>query len=315
MSNKKLVDYIITLYDNQDKDYPYRLRALNIILGSIPTNINVIIVEQMKSNQKRTYTENLKRFKNVNFISKKFDGYFNKSWLYNIGAKNAITNTLLFAESDNFQEPLYYKNILDYHIRHKHLKWFICWDQLIYLGKNDNIVEKVVKNPKTHGYAEGGLILFRKEFFYKIGGYNEWYECLGGMDNDISWRADVLSNQFVHMPGTIYHYWHPKSSLKGSYDKEHNIIRKRNIDTYNNLRKNKNFSILLQQYSTKIGGDEPLCVKLKNPLLVGINDMKNQTEIPQKQNETKKLNNVNSYNNIESPNKINIKPFKKLEFK
>lgn len=311
MSNNKYADYIIALYDNQENDYPYRLRILKILLDSMPKTINTIIVEQTKSNQKRTYSENLQKYTDVTFINKKFDGYFNKSWLYNVGARNSVTNVLLFAESDNIQEPLYYKKILDYHKSKNNLKWFICWNELIYLGKDDNKIEKVVKNPKVHGFAEGGLVLFRKQFFFSIGGYNEWLECLGGMDNDIAWRADIISNQFNHMLGTIFHYWHPKSSLKGCNDEQHNLIRKRNIEMYNNLRKNKNFTSLLCSYSDKIGGDEPMCVKLKNPILGNTNKIiiKN---IPE--NSIKKINTPSKKPLNIANKKIFIKPFKKLDF-
>jgi len=141
---------------------------------------------------------------------------FNKSRLYNIAAKESKENFLLFAEADMFSDDTIFINNLMDNCRNK--KWVIGWDKMRYtsryerdmllanisISKRSNIVNRGIG--KGH---EGGIVFFNKSFFDEIGGYNESLEELGGIDNEISVRANFLSKEYYRCPGFIYHMWHP----------------------------------------------------------------------------------------------------------
>lgn len=253
-------DYIITLLDTEDDDIKYRSDTLSVVLNTIPKNIHVILVEQIRKNQKRCYKDVINIDPtHMTYIEKHYDGPFVKGWLYNIGINNSKTENILLAEADNFQEPSYYGDIYQF-INTRKLKWFICWDNLIYLDENRINKIRNLRGTHKHGQAEGGLVYFEKYFLLNdVGGCSEWFRGLGGIDNDTSWRAHHESKTFVHMPGRIYHFWHPISILKGTEKNEHEKSMNINRGRMSFLRKyTKMIQSNIRKYKTEIGGEVPL---------------------------------------------------------
>ena len=253
-------DYIITLLNMEDNNIKYRSDTLSVVLNTIPKNIHVIIVEQIRQNQNMCYKDVIDvSDDNVTYIEKYYDGPFVKGWLYNIGVKNSITEKILLAEADNFQEPSYYGDIYHFVVSRR-LKWCICWDTLLYLDENRINKLRTLHATHKHGQAEGGLVYFEKYFLINdVGGCSEWFRGLGGIDNDTSWRAHHESKTFVHMPGRMYHFWHPKGILKGQKKDEHEKLMSQNRERLSFLKKYTNaVQVNLRKYKNEIGGDLPL---------------------------------------------------------
>lgn len=149
---------------------------------------------------------------------------FNKGWCINVGARHSCGDILCIAESDMYSTEKYL-NKAALSLRH----WKIAWNRLIYTTKEQRnevlfgkeIVSSEYSIPKR-GSSEGGIVLFKKEFFIKIGGCNEWFEELGGPDNEIAYRAHIESMEYPTHPQTIYHLWHEKCRVKNSLSRIRN---------------------------------------------------------------------------------------------
>ena len=259
------LDLIIPVYNGGD-DFIYRLRNMNIITSAIPYEVHLIIVEQVDGNE--TFWENLHiQRSDITYIPVEYSGVFNKGWLYNIGLKETKTENVILGESDCLFEPLYFNNILKHLKNNPPLQWFHCWDKILYLSESMDTVYKKYNN--IAGGPEGGLILFKKNFLFSIGGANEWLEGLGGIDDDLVIRASYITGrQRFKMEGTIYHYWHPNSKMKGnrSDSKFFRRNRMKNVAYCNYLHKNPRLVIeCLSNRIDEIGGDIPLCNKYSLP--------------------------------------------------
>jgi hypothetical protein len=174
---------------------------------------------------------------------------FNKGWCCNVGAKAARFNTIAIAESDMWAPKPYLNEITE-------CDWIIAWDNLCYTSEvhrkmilsgiavSNDIAERrgsMFVHP-TIGASEGGMVLFNKKFFFSIGGCNEWFEELGGPDNEIARRAQFASKTYIMHNQTVYHLWHPKCrNLK-------NPIRLKNVKLYKSTcRHLKEFNTFLSK--------------------------------------------------------------------
>jgi predicted glycosyltransferase involved in capsule biosynthesis len=259
-------DLIIPIHYGHDDDLVYRIRNLSLVILTIPYNINIIIVESTEKN-KETIWENLDYYRSdIHYIKKNYNG-FNKCWLYNVGVNNSKTNNIILGELDCPVKPLHFNNIHDY-IKEKKCQWTFCWDEIIYLSEDLSKINHRWKPRK--GGPEGGLVYFEKNFYYEIGGMNEWMSGLGAMDNEVMSRCRYKTKKEYKVPGTIYHFWHPTSPYKGTNEKsnkEQKNSRKYNKLIYAQTNRNPLDSIKkLSKYSKDIGGEKPLCDTIKNPI-------------------------------------------------
>jgi len=91
-------------------------------------------------------------------------------------------------------------------------KWFFAWNKIIYWNKD--FTEKLRVDSPRETMAEGGLVYFDKDFYWEIGGSNEFFQELGGIDNELATRARSVIGEDKLFEGTINHLWHPISYLK-----------------------------------------------------------------------------------------------------
>lgn len=263
----KNFDFIVVVFDNQNDDYDCRLKNLQLIINSKPTELHMILVEQVKSDQKRNFGENLVFDKNTTYIKKLYDGEFNKGWLYNIGYRHSKTSNLLLGEADINIPPLHIFKIRDFISKNEDIEWFICWDLLYYLDKD--LFSHRLKTDRRGNMAKklgamGGIVYFKKSFYEKIGGANEWFERIGGIDQDICIRAESFSGYFKRMSGTIFHYWHPVNKWREeSKSQEDEHYKDRTFFLHQvSVSRNKDIFKRLSDFSKDIGGEEPLCKKI-----------------------------------------------------
>lgn len=149
---------------------------------------------------------------------------FNKPWLYNVGALIADGENLCLAEADCVGVGPTLSRMVDVAREHKELQWGFVWNKLIYVSEADSRQVKAgtlqlrgvfgkERRPQRGG-AEGGLLWIRKSFFRKIGGMNELFYGLGGMDNEFAARCYASTHSYYRHPTTLFHLWHPGSAMK-----------------------------------------------------------------------------------------------------
>jgi hypothetical protein len=277
-------DFIIPCCNIFEYDFIYRLRNIKLICELLPKNINIIIIEQIMSKDSTSYVDALKTsdvFRDdIKYIKKYYDKDFVKGWLYNVGYKKSLTDNLFLGESDVIFSPVYWNSIIK-QLQNHNINWAHCWDKL-YQISSDNM--SIIKEVKPYaGGTEGGVVYFKKHFYEKIGGSNEWMKGLGGMDNEIVTRCAYKSKSRIKLKGEIYHLWHPFSEMKGT-NKEKNIKtenkykhnRKRNTKIVEYIgEKTKTVIDNMFKYKENIGGDMPLCEIVD--LFNDINELENAT--------------------------------------
>ena len=143
---------------------------------------------------------------------------FNKSWLLNIGAKNSVSNILVFMDGDVLFDPNYLEKIRNADT----LPCQLGWSQAIFLSEAgskehlENGYEKhlcivdriVVPHPGSSSCMGLSNVFDRKFFFDELGGYNETYTGWGGEDCDIMKRALAAAGRWDQLDYTLYHLHH-----------------------------------------------------------------------------------------------------------
>lgn len=211
--SKIKMDYIIPISNINGDGFRHRLNNLNMILRVAPDFVNIVIIEQMINPVNKLYTKNLDKIsKNLSITTKVVRFHtFNKGWLNNIGVKNSKSNNIILAEGDININRKYFIDLKDF-IEKNDYKWFFAWNKIIYW--NENLSKKLRVDTPRKGMAEGGLVYFDKDFYWSIGGSNEFFQELGGIDNELATRARFHNSKDKLFEGTINHLWHPVSNLK-----------------------------------------------------------------------------------------------------
>lgn len=156
---------------------------------------------------------------------------FNKGWCCNVGVRAAKHKDIIIAESDMFGTKAFLSNVCGSHT------WCFAWNKLVVTSREqrDEILKggisyldngKKIIVPRK-GMSEGGFVYFNKNFYLAIGGFNEWFEKLGGLDNEIIRRAESVTKDYPKFPVTVYHLWHPlcRELHCASRDKNKRILR------------------------------------------------------------------------------------------
>lgn len=181
-----------------------------------PIIFELVIVEQVTP--KTTYKANKKikellpeEFAGAKYIQLLHDNAsFNKSWCYNVGAKSAYHENIIFMDADSLFGKDYIYTIRD-HVKNTHEnlnKIMVCWNTLICLPGRDNAIVRYV-NPEVICTLGGVWYAHKKYFFESLGGMNENYAEYGGEDNDIYQRAlFVQKTPIAIIPYTLCHQYH-----------------------------------------------------------------------------------------------------------
>lgn len=212
---------VIIPYCNKDKS---RIPALNVTLDCLkaqdfmivdsdnnPTkdrNFEVIFIEQA---YKSDYEPVDDRGIADKHIVIPHEGEFNKSWLMNIGAREASTHILVYIDADMIfgKEYLYFVNLWRMNT-HPNPRFFVGWDWIIKLPGKDEPIARMVR---TTALTAGGCFWVDKEFFWEVGGMNENYFGYGGEDNDFWIRANCIMGRknlknVLNAPYPMAHTYH-----------------------------------------------------------------------------------------------------------
>lgn len=203
------------------------------------------------------FTRNIVLPKTNSEITKKVVKYpiFNKPWLYNIGVALAKTNNILLGEGDVSVNLKFFIELEKY-INSNNKDWFFCWNRIQYWNETR---DKVLRDDAPRvGMAEGGIVYFKKDFFWSIGGANEHIQELGGIDNELIRRASFKTKTYDMFKWTIHHMWHPVSNIKK--DKWKNgKHRQNNVRIYYFTKSNPDKMIDILNKEKQGKPDKPLC--------------------------------------------------------
>ena len=176
------------------------------------SNSEVIVVEQ----DKHSHLSHLNL--RCRHIFTKCDIPFNRSWGFNVGLKYATTDIVVFTDCDLIMNPdkfieslkliekydmvSPYSSVVDLDPNESQMQL----NQLINIdrpgrGENDN--QKI--------NISGGMVIFKKEAIYKIGGFDENFIGWGGEDDAMTVKVKAFLNWFEN-PGRCYHLYHSKEA-------------------------------------------------------------------------------------------------------
>ena len=251
-----MFNFIIPVCNTNGDDFSYRVNNVNSIINSLPNNVKLILVEQDMGH--KLFGPNLNLRSDDKHIIVKYK-IFNKPWLQNIGVRESDSQHVIIGESDCIPDSTgNYFIELDKHIQNR--PWCHAWNRIQYHGEDYNIITRDEIGPKK-GLAEGGLVYFNKSFYNSIGGANEWFLELGGMDNELIRRAEFkcINKPFKWI---IHHHWHPSNIMKA--DKWANsLYRKDNQAKYRFISVNVG-KVIDKLNRLEFGNKSyPLCHKMK----------------------------------------------------
>lgn len=230
-----VINYIVPMCNFGEGSLVHRLRAVratvNMLSKEPSGQITLITVEQKLNDRAPTFHENLKVPSSIKHIQK-IVSYpkFNKSWLCNIGVRAAVSDNVVIAETDMYSPRPYLVKGVGFARRHA-LSFCFLWDKYYALGDNqtNEIISKGAVDllPSRYhrprrGGPEGGVVFFDKKEWEAIGGMNESFYGLGGMDNEIIYRFFVKCKRYPCFKNTLYHLYHPVSPMKKHKSRKQN---------------------------------------------------------------------------------------------
>lgn len=205
---------IIVPYTYGGKD---RERALYSCLDSIKDQLmqsfELIIVEEVLNDNKPMFSGHPRV---NNHIILRDNRKFNKSWIINVAARKANTNSLVIIDADSIMRKEHFGEIFMYRNNHPQFKFFCAYLYLKLQPGKDNPVERLVSSKYLE--AIGGAWFCYKDFFFNtLGGINENYFGYGAEDNDMWWRVQLWYNNTLGngseypipmMPVNMVHQYH-----------------------------------------------------------------------------------------------------------
>jgi predicted glycosyltransferase involved in capsule biosynthesis len=243
------VSYIIGHRGNQS----HRLANLLCVIRSVQRlGCEIIVVEQDSNPFCKTHIENL----GAKYIFAENNGMYNRSWAFNIGFKNtqkeqkeiiflADNDILLNIETikdiaNNFEgkdtiNP--YSNVID------------CNPQktdLLRKSNNNQDFSGVARGRGGCNYA-GGILVFSRNAFERVGGWDENFEGWGAEDNHMLLKIDKLGLKKENIVGNCLHLYHDRTpSARAFHKKYDNNLRQ--IGILNKMSKDECISFCEKQY-------------------------------------------------------------------
>ena len=213
MINTPKITYVITYKHKLD-----RLANLRRVLEWLAPfqGMDVILVEQ--DTHSKISELNL-RLKHIFIKNEK--PYFNKSWAYNVALNYITTPIVIFGDADLIMNPNDfvqsvqmldkfdvvnpYKSVIDLTPQESIMDLnSVMSINRIGRGEADNDIEKCP--------LAGGIVMYRREALYKIGGYNEDMLGWGGEDTFMDMKIKQFLT-YIEMPFKTFHFYHEKAQI------------------------------------------------------------------------------------------------------
>lgn len=207
--------------------------------------IEIILVEQDKHSKIKNIS-----LKGVKHIFTKSEMPYNRSWAFNVGLKYATSDVIAFGDSDLIVDPQDFINSL------KLLETYECvspYRSVLDLNQNESSLSidqmKLISRP-GRGETDnqkinlcGGIVLYRKESIYKIGGWCEDFIGWGGEDNFQEHKTKNLLSWF-ESSNKCFHLWHERAQPDMKwYPRTLELLNKLVSLSPDDLKKNINLSL------------------------------------------------------------------------
>lgn len=194
---------------------PDRIHLLKRVLDWINgfNGVEVILVEQDKHSKIKHLNLKCKHI----FIKNEND--YNRSWAFNVGAKFSTSDLIVFGDSDLIMDP----NLLIDGLKETEKYDVVSpYNVVVDLEPSENNLpfEKLLKISRP-GRGEtdnqkinltGGIVIFKKDSIFKIGGWSELFEGWGGEDDFQTIKVKKLLT-WKEMSGKCYHLYHNKQEV------------------------------------------------------------------------------------------------------
>ncbi len=161
---------------------------------------------------------------------------FNRSWSFNIAAKEFDSDVYAFGDSDlimdtsefissikesnNFDILSPYKSVLDL-TEVETFENIDFWKKIDRSGRGETDHQKI--------NLCGGLVIFTKKGFDMVGGWNEDFIGWGGEDDFMTLKVETLGLTTKEMPYRIYHLYHKRESPDINFYQRNLMILNRSI--------------------------------------------------------------------------------------
>jgi len=208
MESPYLFTYIIGYRHNQE-----RILNLRRVLEWIQSfgGVEIVIVEQDSEPILPTFS--LVGFK---YIFTKSEHPFNKSWAWNVGLKNSTAKAVVFGDSDLIMDRQQFVNSLNM------LNNYECvspYNVVLDLERGESFLPIESLNQISRpGRGEtdnqkinlcGGIVMYRRDSIYRIGGWSERFFGWGCEDNYQEYKTKGILTWY-EMKGRCYHLYHSR---------------------------------------------------------------------------------------------------------
>ncbi|MBD2187091.1 glycosyltransferase family 2 protein [Pseudanabaena mucicola] len=197
------------------------LKTLESIAGQIDITLECIVVEQDNLSILPEYLPSWVEY--IHTPLSTVDMLYCRSWAFNVGAKQAKSDVLIFHDNDFLISQDYAKEVLrrikqGYEV--VNVKRFLFYLSQLgtkqFFDGRDSLIkqplEKVVQNLEA-----GGSIAIARDKYWEIGGFDEAFIGWGGEDNEFWERAQTLKVwNYGYLP--MVHLWHPSQPGKDLVD-------------------------------------------------------------------------------------------------
>jgi GT2 family glycosyltransferase len=233
LNEERIKQSIIISYKESGKDRRINLqRLLEYLSQLLDAKTEIVLVEQ-GNESKINWINKIKNHEQINHIFIKNDKIFNKGYGYNVGAKNAKGNYLIFNDVDLFLELKLYSLLIS---KLDQFDIINPYKYLCFLDKNDSDLfisdnyKFTIANDEQYiipSVISGGIFMMKKENFLALKGFDE--DCYGyGHEDDIfDTKIRKLKQSIYNDDSTAIHIYHKGITNEDnyySYMKENKVL-------------------------------------------------------------------------------------------
>lgn len=154
----------------------------------------------------------------VRHIFTKSELPFNRSWGFNVGVNNAKSNIVVLTDCDLIMDPYRFIESLRLMSQYDCVSPYSSVVDLTIDESMGKLEQMMMVNRPGRGETDnqkinicGGMTIFRKEAYTKIGGYCEDFVGWGGEDDFMAVKVKNLLTWF-EVPGRCYHLFHEREA-------------------------------------------------------------------------------------------------------
>jgi len=229
--NDKIDFSYIICYRHSEERYKNLLKTINWLENF---NCEIVIVEQ-DINKKFEFEKCY-----INYLFTYSEKAFNRSWAFNCGSKITISDIVVFGDCDLIIDPVEFNDSIDY-IKTTDCQCLSPFKTVIDLKKEEsetinlNNWKNIQRNSRVGINLTGGIVIYKKDAFMLLSGWNEDFEGWGGEDDYMSFKSQAFLKCGVK-PYRCYHMWHtPAKKIPELYNNNLKIlgdVRKRSKESF-----------------------------------------------------------------------------------